>query len=59
MSILEEKANLEIGYSTATEDMPSGEMTKTDKKVVLISMENNTGKDIEISFGVEGGLVSN
>ncbi len=55
----EEESKVEVAYSSVSEKVAKGTMEKEDEKEVYIAIRNETGKEIKVLFGMDGGLVPN
>ena len=54
-----EKSRINIGYTTTNKDSVSGTIGANQTKNIRVYITNSNDKDVEISFGVKGGLVNN
>ena len=51
-----DNSNVEVGYKSDTEDMPSGSISNSGKKKVTIVIKNVTNTSQTVTFGVKGGF---
>ena len=52
-------SNIEVGYYYNTVNMPTGNINSSENRNITIVIRNNTNTSAQITFGVQGGLISN